>query len=197
MKKTFYLIILSIQIVQAGRPIKEVNEKAVTELINTLLSKQVITDTWKERLLQSVISFDHRVPFIYKRINYEGSPLFAALLTKDYRFLTDILNRGASVDYPEQDDATPLMQAAYLGDKKAFKILLRAGANVLIKDKYKWKVHDHALSCPLKNQNPVLKYFKDPHSFLMESDSEEEPEEEFNSSNAIVLFYNPLFNPEI
>lgn len=130
---------------------------------------------------------------MYKNISYDASPLFAALLTKNHALLQKILMHGASVDYPEKDSATPLMQAAYLGDEKAFKILLRAGANAKITDNYKCNTLNYALSCSLKSQNPVLRYFKDPDSFL--DNGPEEPGQAFTQLDVTRFSYNnPLFD---
>jgi len=176
--------------------IKEVNEKAVTDLISIILSNKKIMPHYEEKLLKNVSSYDHKIPFTYKKIHYNGSPLFATVLTKKHNLLEKILRNGASVDYPEKDGGTPLMQAAYLGDAKAFQILLNAGANINARDNYKLTVQDHANNCPLEDANPVLQYFEDQaENGLEEKDIKETNSE--NQSNFSIVFYNPLFNQEI
>lgn len=64
----------------------------------------------------------------------EETALFYSLIYDNPLALEWLIQRGAELDRRGQEGITPLMVAAYLGDRRAFEMLLAAGADPLLSD---------------------------------------------------------------
>ncbi len=66
----------------------------------------------------------------------EAEQLHAAILGKDLAKVSGLIKQGADVNSPDKsnNDATPLVLAAYAGDESIVELLLKNGANVSLAD---------------------------------------------------------------
>jgi ankyrin repeat protein len=73
-----------------------------------------------------------------------NSDLLEALKTGDMAMVEQLLEQGADVNAKDEDDVTPLMMAALMGNTDAVQTLLAKGADMTPSDKFGWTALKYA-----------------------------------------------------